>query len=147
MIDRQHMERHLDDVERLMRIAFVNGVPATREQIYEAWSTVSDSSAAGWLMLHDNDGWNWSSLSSHIEFSGEDSAEKESFDADIARIVSVCRMNGKDIDERQACTAWHIAGRTSWGANWLELPGYDEELWNEVRPAIQKMEEEEACRA
>ena len=91
MIDRQHMERHLDDVERLMRIAFVNGVPATREQIYEAWSAVSDSSAAGWLMLHDNDDWNWSSLSSHIEFSGEDSAEKEAFDTDIARIVSVCR--------------------------------------------------------
>jgi len=142
MIDREHMERHLDDVERLMRIAFVNGIPATREEIYEAWSAVSDTSAAGWLMLHDNDEWNWSSLSSHLVANEEASAEKDVFDADIARIVSVCRMNGKTIDERQACAAWHKAGRMNNNPDWADLPGYDETLWEEIRPAIDNMEED-----
>lgn len=139
----EHMNSHLEDVERLMRIAFVNGVPATREQVYQAWTKVSESSAAGWLMLYDNDEWNWSSLSSHLE-ADETSDELEAFGADIERIVSVCRMNGKDIDVRQACTAWHLAGRQSWSANWMQLPSYDEELWNEISPMIENMEKEEA---
>lgn len=137
----EHMNSHLDDVERLMRIAFVNGFPATREQVYEAWSKVSDASAAGWLMLYDNDEWNWSSLSSHLE-AGEPSDEFASFGADIERIVEVCRRNGKEIDERQACAAWHLAGRQSWSANWMELPSYDDELWKEISPAIKRMESE-----
>jgi len=141
----EHMNSHLDDVERLMRIAFVNGVPITRQQAYDAWSKVSEASAAGWLILYDNDEWNWSSLSSYLEGpSDEAKAEMNEFGSDIESIVSVCRMNGKDIDARQACTAWHLVGQQSWGANWMQLPSYDEELWNEISPMIEKMEKEEA---
>ena len=144
MNDKEHMQRHLGDVERLMRLAFVYGTPTTRDRVYEAWRKVSESSAAGWLMPYDNDEWNWSSISAHLEASDQGNAEMHSFMDDMRRIVEVCRANGHRIDERQACTAWHRAGTKSWGANWLELPSYDDELWKEIRPSIEKTQEEES---
>ena len=142
MIDREHMERHSRDVERLTHIAFVNGTAITREQAYLAWSKVSESSAAGWLLLYDNNEWNWSSLSSYLdEPSAEAEAALRDFGNDIDRIIQVARRNGKDLDAREAYDIWQRASRKSWEAIWLQLPSYDEELWNEMQLGLKEVED------
>ena len=143
MIDREHMERHSTDVERLTQIAYVNGVIVTPEQAYSAWSEASDNSAASWLMLDENDSWVWSRMSSYL---GKVPLTTEGlmteFAQDIERIVDVARRNGTDLTQSQAYSAWRRASAKSWNANWLELPSYDHELWSEIRSEVEKVLEE-----
>lgn len=66
MIDREHMRRHMNDVERIQRVASDNEVVATKSQSYMAWSDYSDSSAASWLILPESDEDLWNQVGSRL---------------------------------------------------------------------------------
>lgn len=51
----EHMQRHIDDVRRLVAICAARGRTITERDAYEAWSAYSDTSAAGWLILEGDD--------------------------------------------------------------------------------------------
>lgn len=60
------MNRHIDDVNRLVVAAAANGIALTQAQAYQAWSDYSDSYAAGWMMMPHQDGELWSEAQSRV---------------------------------------------------------------------------------
>ena len=140
MTDRKHMARHSSDIDRLQRLAFANGVPATRKQIYAAWSAYSDSSAAGWLILYDEHEYNWASISGRLEdVDAANSSANDDFDAfqdDLDRIIDIARRNGHDLDKAEAFAAWDRASRNQM-QDWASLAGYDSDIWAELQPVLQ----------
>ena len=51
----EHFVRHERDIERIVRIFLARGFLVSKEEAYQAWCDYSDSYAAGWLILGDND--------------------------------------------------------------------------------------------
>ena len=140
MIDRDHMQTHMDDVERLQRLAFVHGYPVTLEQVYSAWKECSNTSAAGWLIPYDSDSSNWATLSGYLEDLNAANSEAndalDGFNEEIDRIVSILRQNGLTIDREEAYSAWAKASRLE-GQAWQDLPGYDETIWESLKPIFE----------
>lgn len=54
-MNREHMNRHIHDVRRLVDVAASNHVTITQSQAYMAWSRHSEGVAAGWLIMPDSD--------------------------------------------------------------------------------------------
>ena len=50
------------DVQRIMKVAFVHGVILTAYEASQAWSEHSDDYAAGWLFLPESDEDLWNQL-------------------------------------------------------------------------------------
>lgn len=129
MIDQDHMSTHLSDVERLQRIAFANGVPATLEQAYAAWAEYSEQSAAGWLILPENPEWIWGSLSDRLgnvvdAATSPANSEFDAFYEDIERIREIAQRSGHYLSSAEAYAAWEKASQKE-GRDWIDLPGYD----------------------
>lgn len=146
MIDTEHMARHSDDVERLTQIAFVNGILITEEQAYTAWSEVSDDSAAGWLILDDCDARVWWSLSSRLQGRGlsceTPAPAAEGLEDDITRIINIAEDNKISITAPVAYSAWRRVSRIEMNSNWMDLPGYDNDLWDRIQPGLEAALEE-----
>ena len=60
------MQRHIDDVNRLVSVAAANGIVLTQNQSYQAWTDYSDSYAAGWMMMPHQDDELWSEAQSRV---------------------------------------------------------------------------------
>lgn len=60
--DREHMRTHRSDVDRLVAVAAANGRVISPRQAYRAWRDVSERSAAGWLILDDDDEYLWAEV-------------------------------------------------------------------------------------
>lgn len=65
-MDTEHMNRHIDDVNRLVVAAAANGIALTQAQAYQAWTDYSDSYAAGWMMMPQQDDELWSEAQSRV---------------------------------------------------------------------------------
>lgn len=136
MIDTEHMARHASDVERLVRIAHVNGVSLSDEDAYTAWSEASDASAAGWLMLYDNDTYNWSMLSSNMGRESAPRNDMQDFDDDIASLVRVADRVGIYLDAPTAYQAWRLVSQEDTSSAWKDLPAYGENLLDALKRGI-----------
>lgn len=140
MIDHDHMSTHLSDVERLQRLAFANGVPATLEQAYAAWAEYSEQSAAGWLILPRDPEWTWGSLSTHLESVVDAAAspansEFDAFYEDIERIREIAQRSGHYLSSTEAYGAWEKISQKD-GRDWMDLPGYDATIEEELNSVL-----------
>ena len=135
MIDTEHLDRHASDVERLVRIAHVNGVSLSDEAAYTAWSEASDVSAAGWLMLYDNDAYNWSILSSYMG-SETPRYDMQEFDDDIESLVRVADRVGIYLNAPTAYQAWRLVSQEDASSDWKDLPAYGENLLDALKRGI-----------
>lgn len=53
--DNEHFSGHRGDVKRIVQICLSRGHQLSYETAYKAWEQFSDSMAAGWMMLPDDD--------------------------------------------------------------------------------------------
>lgn len=63
----EHQQRHASDVERIQRVALSHGVLLGWMDAYSLWDNHSDSYAAGWLFLPDNDDELWNTIKYEIQ--------------------------------------------------------------------------------
>lgn len=61
------MHRHHNDVERLQRVILHNGYESDYDDAANIWEDYSDSYAAGWLYLPDDDNELWSMIEGRVE--------------------------------------------------------------------------------
>lgn len=53
---------YVGDCQRLQRVLAENGYEATIRQCYDLWTEYSDSFAAGWLQMPEEDSWLFSDV-------------------------------------------------------------------------------------
>jgi len=136
MIDTEHMARHANDVERLVRIAHVNGVSLSDEAAYTAWSEASDASAASWLRLDSNDGRNWSLLSSYMRGENTPRSDMQEFDKAIITLVRVADRSGIYMTAPIAYQAWRHVSQEDTFFDWKDLPANEETLLADLKRGI-----------
>lgn len=63
----KNKHRYPDDVKRILSVLIAHGYQATEEQAISLWDEYSDSMAAGWMMLPDEDKDIYSCIEDYIE--------------------------------------------------------------------------------
>lgn len=65
--DTPYYHRHIEDVERIQQVCLKNGYAADLEDCAGIWSEYSDSYAAGWLGLDEDDDDLWRTIKNYVE--------------------------------------------------------------------------------
>jgi hypothetical protein len=56
---------------------------------------------------------------------------------DVDRIQNVCLQNGYEADLQDCADVWHDYSTTS-AAGWLNLPDYDDDLWQIIQFRVEE---------
>jgi hypothetical protein len=133
--------RYPDDVRRIQVVAMARGVLLDENQAESAWDRYSDSMAAGWMGLPDDDNDLWSTVSFHLTEDGpvarleDDPDHTPRYPEDVQRIQMVALSHGVVLSARDAEAAWDSYS-DDMAAGWMGLPEDDDDLWSYVRTRI-----------
>ena len=117
---------YADDIERIQRVCAQRGRIISAQQAQTAWGEESESMAAGWLGLPEDDGLLWDIVSAHLDCEHE--TDHIAFPEDVSRIVAIAARHGQILSPQQAQARWEAFSEQS-AARWRILPHDDDAVW------------------
>jgi hypothetical protein len=117
----EHFERHRGDVDRLVALAASEGVTITAQRAYRAWSRHSDSMAAGWMGLGEDDDIAREILTGQLRsLDVEDIGAGVVHRGDLDELVAKCGEEGIPLSRDEILAAWadHSAAT---GRDWIHI--------------------------